>query len=160
MRSDRLQSLIERVRRHHFPNEPAPIAAAIESFEAQHGVKMPNDMRTFYLACDGVRLFQTYDTPYEFLPLRGLRRARVAIFDQDTDEYGPASIYAFCDVRDGNYVGIDLDPSSPNAFCALDCFHETFPEPAETKVVAKSFGEFLAACLESDATGLWWLYRT
>jgi hypothetical protein len=48
------------------------------------------------------------NTPYRILPLSKIVRARVAIHGEDDEQWGPASVYALCDVQDGNYVLVDV----------------------------------------------------
>ncbi|MBN1208216.1 MAG: SMI1/KNR4 family protein [Myxococcaceae bacterium] len=94
-----LHSLLEEVSRDHFPYPPAT-PEETEKFERRVGWKLDPDLRAFYLHCNGGTLFKRGpDADYRFLPLSEIVRARVAIFGEDKDEDGPASMYAICDLR-------------------------------------------------------------
>ena len=80
-------------------------AAEIAEFEQRAGWQLDPDLRAFYLHCNGAELIKRGpDCPYRILPLSRIVRARVAIFGRDEDKHGPASVYAICDVQDGDYI--------------------------------------------------------
>src|SRR5688572_21042162 len=95
-----MRRLLEDISHHHFPYAPAT-PAEIEAFERRVGWSLDADLRAFYLHCNGVELFERRpDTPFRILPLAEIKRARVAIYGEDDDKWGPASMYAICDVQD------------------------------------------------------------
>lgn len=142
----------------HFP-EPETAIDAISSFEAGIGYTLPDDMRTFYLACNGASLFRPRKEfpPFRIMPLSEIVRARVAIYGEDKDEYGSSSHYVFCDRGDGDYVGIDLAPRSDGTFGVLDIWHEAYPEDEYSEPIAFSFTEFMSRALDSGGNSVFWL---
>jgi len=150
-----MSSLLEEVSRDHFPRPPAT-PEAIESFEQRVGWKLDPDLRAFYLHCDGASLIQRPDSPYEILSLSQIVRARVAIRGQDDDSRGPASMYALCYVRDGNYVVLDVSRQVNGRYPLIDGDHETWPDPYYCGPVAESFSEFLEQVLRTRRS-LYWL---
>jgi hypothetical protein len=143
---------LEAIKQRHYPGPPAS-NAEIGEFEAHWHVQLDPDLATFYRACNGAKLFDSVNAPFEILPLDEVVRARVAIYGRDENEFGPATILAICDVEDGNYVGIDISKSQHGYFTILDLFHETFPKEAEW--IADSFGEFLHGALHNDGRHFW-----
>jgi hypothetical protein len=124
-----LQALLEEVSRHHFPYPPAT-AEEIEAFERRMGWRLDSDLRAFYLHCNGAELFERVpECPYRILPLSEITRARVAIFEEDDDQYGPASVYAL--------------------------WHEAWPDPEYCKQITHSFSEFLERALRSEGYQFW-----
>jgi cell wall assembly regulator SMI1 len=152
MNVDRLVEITKK--KHHA--RPKATLNSIERFQRSHYVTLPADMKAFYSHCDGASLFEKDDPTYKLLPLSQIARARILVNGEDTDACGPESWYGFCDVRDGNYVAIDLDTASSTFSCVFDCFHETFPDPAYTNMIARSFSEFLENALNSRGQ-LYWL---
>jgi hypothetical protein len=145
-----MSKLLEEVSRRHFPYPPA-MPAEIEAFERKVGWRLYPDLREFYLHCNGAELFEKRpDMPYRFLPLAEIRRARVAIFGEDDDKWGPASMYAICDVQDGDYVLIDVGRQENERYPIIDGNHEAFPDPAYCEQIASSFSEFLERALHSQ----------
>jgi hypothetical protein len=150
-----MSSLLEEVSRDHFPRPPAT-HEAMESFEQRVGWKLDPDLRAFYLHCDGASLIQRMDSPYQILPLADIVRARVAIRGQDDDSRGPASMYALCYVRDGNYVVLDVSRQVNGRYPLIDGDHESWPDPYYCGPVAESFSEFLEQALRTRRS-LYWL---
>lgn len=95
------------------------------------------------------------DTPYRILPLSKIVRARVAIYGEDDDKWGPASVYALCDVHDGNYVLVDVSRQENGRYPLFDGDHEEWPDPAYCKQVASSFSEFLEQVLRTRRSLYW-----
>lgn len=149
-----MSALLEEVSREHFPNPPATLRE-IEEFERRVGWSLDPDLRSFYLHCNGASLIQQRDSPYEVLPLSGIVRARVAIRREDTDEWGPASMYAFCYVRDGNYVVLDVSRQVEGRYPLMDGIHEAWPDPQYCKQIASSFSEFLEQALHTRRSLYW-----
>jgi cell wall assembly regulator SMI1 len=149
-------NLLAEVSRNHFPYPPAT-PEEIEAFEQQVGWRLDPDLRAFYLHCNGARLFKTpTDCPYWLLPLSKIVRARVAIYDEDDDRWGPASAYALCDVQDGNYVLVDVARQENGRYPLIDGYHEAWPDPKYCGPVANSFSEFLEQVLRTRRN-LYWL---
>ncbi|WNG41679.1 SMI1/KNR4 family protein [Archangium violaceum] len=153
-----MSSLLEEISREHFPYPPAT-PEEIADFERRAGWTLDPDMRAFYLHCNGAELIERLpDSPYQVLPLSEIIRARVAIFGKrnDDDGHGPASVYALCDVQDGNYVLVDVSREEEGRYPLFDGDHEAWPDPAYCKQIASSFSEFLAQVLRTRR-GLYWL---
>jgi len=151
-----ISSLLEEVSRDHFPYPPTT-ADEIEKFERRVGWRLDPDLRAFYLHCNGAELIERLpDTPYRILPLSKIVRARVAIYGEDDDKWGPASVYALCDVQDGNYVLVDVARQENGLYPLFDGDHEAWPDPAYCKQVASSFSEFLENVLRTRRN-LYWL---
>jgi hypothetical protein len=145
-----MSKLLEEVFRHHFPYPPA-MPAEIEAFERKLGWRLDPDLREFYLHCNGAELFERRpDMPYRFLPLAEIRRARVAIYGEDDDKWGPASMYVICDVQDGDYVLVDVSRQEAGRYPIIDGYHEAFPDPEYCPQISTSFSEFLGGVLRSQ----------
>jgi hypothetical protein len=151
-----MSRLLEEVSRDYFPYPPAA-PEQIESFEQRVGWRLDPDLRAFYLHCNGGELIERLpDTPYRILPLSKIVRARVAIYGEDDDKWGPASVYALCDVQDGNYVLVDVSREENGHYPLFDGDHEAWPDPAYCKQIASSFSEFLEQVLRTRRS-LYWL---
>ncbi len=148
-----MTALLQELSRRHHPNPPATLAR-IEAFERRMGWRLDADLRAFYLHCDGASLFDRTDPAFRFYPLSEIRRARVVIFQEDTDEWGPTSWYALGDVRDTNYILIDVDQER-GTYPIRDGYREMFPRPEYCRQLASSFSEFLAGALSSNGTWFW-----
>lgn len=145
-----MSKLLSEVSRHHYPYPPAT-PAEIDAFEQRMGWRLDPDLREFYLHCNGAELFERRpEMPYRLLPLAEIRRARVAIFGEDDDKWGPASMYAICDVQDGDYVLIDVGRKENERYPIIDGNHEAFPDPVYCERIASSFSEFLEMALHSQ----------
>ena len=67
----------------------------IEEFERRVGWKLDSDLRAFYLHSNGAELIERLpNTPYRILPLSMIVQARMVIYGEDDDQWGPASVYA------------------------------------------------------------------
>lgn len=150
-----MSRLLDEVSRAHFPQPPATLEE-IEEFESRMGWKLDQDLRAFYLHCNGASLIQWPDSPYEILPLSKIVRARVAIRGKDDDSRGPASMYALCYVRDGNYVVLDVTRQADGRYPLMDGDRETWPNPEYCSRIANSFSEFLEQILRTRRS-LYWL---
>ena len=154
--AESMRALLEEISRDHFPYAPAPPDELAE-FERRVGWRLDADLRAFYLHCNGAELMERLpDTPYRILPLSKIVRARVAIYGEDDDKWGPASVYALCDVQDGNYVLVDVGREENGRYPLLDGDHEAWPDPDYCKQVADSFSDFLARVLGTRRS-LYWL---
>ena len=120
------------------------------------GWRLDPDLRAFYLHCNGGTLFKRKpDADYSFLPLSKIVRARMALFGEDRDEDGPASMYAICDLQDGDYVLADVAQQEDSRYSIMDGWHEAWPNPKHCKQIARSFGEFLDRALRSEGNFFW-----
>ena len=151
-----MSELLEEVSRLHFSNPPAS-QQEIEQFEQRVGWRLAPDLRAFYMHCNGADLFRRPNSPYRILPLSKITRARVAILGEDTDEWGPATLYTLCDVQDGNYVLLDTGALHEGRYQLIDGNREAFPDPDYCRPVADSFHEFLRGALQSGGHPLYWL---
>ncbi|HLL52898.1 MAG TPA: SMI1/KNR4 family protein [Myxococcaceae bacterium] len=152
-----MSPLLEEISRDHYPRPPAT-AEEVQQFEQRVGWKLDPGLRAFYLHSDGAALLQWPDSPYEILPLSKIVRARVAIYGEDDDKWGPASMYAFCYVRDSNYVVLDVSRQVDGRYPLIDGDRETWPNPEYCTQIASSFSEFLEQVL-STRLSLYWLRK-
>jgi hypothetical protein len=150
-----MSALLEEVSRDHFPYPPATLKQ-VEEFEQRMGWRLDPDLRAFYLHCNGAELLERRpDCPYRILPLSRIVRARVALRGEDSDEWGPASFYAICDVQDGNYILIDVSRQEHGRYPIHDGDHETWPDLEYCRQFAGSFSEFLEGVLRDRSPGYW-----
>ncbi|ABF89355.1 hypothetical protein MXAN_6559 [Myxococcus xanthus DK 1622] len=149
-----MPALLEEVSRVHHARPPAT-PAQIAAFEQSVGWRLDPDLRAFYLHCDGADLFGTVDPAFSFFPLAEIRRARVTMRKKDTDKAGPSSWYALCDVRDSNYILLDVSHQLDGRYPIRDGYNEAFPDPAYCRQIARSFSEFLAGALRSNGRWFW-----
>ncbi|NRD58398.1 SMI1/KNR4 family protein [Corallococcus exiguus] len=151
-----MQRLLAEISARHFPNPPAT-PAQLAAFEARVGWKLDEELRAFYLHCDGAALFQPFpDANYHLLPLEQIRRARMAMRPGDDDQFGSASWYTLVDLQDSDYVILDVAHPVNGRYPLLDAYHETFPQGV--RPIAVSFSEFLERALTS-ANSYFWLNR-
>ena len=150
-----MSRLLEEVSRDHFPY-PAATPEEIDAFEKRMGWRLDSDLRAFYLHCNGAELIERLpDSPYQILPLSEVTRARVAIYGEDDDKWGPASAYTLCDVQDGDYVLVDVARQENGRYLLTDGYHEAWPDPKYCRLVANSFAEFLEAVMRSRRPAYW-----
>ncbi len=149
-----MASLLEEVSRLHFPN-PAATHEQIEAFEQRMGWRLDPDLRAFYLHCDGADLFNRIDSAFRIYPLALIRRARVVMRKSDTDAAGPASWYALCEVRDSNFILLDVSQQHRGRYPIRDGYNEAFPHPEYCREIAGSFSELLAGALRSKGRWFW-----
>ncbi|MFY0583635.1 SMI1/KNR4 family protein [Cystobacter fuscus] len=144
-----MSRLLEEVSREHFPYSPAT-PEEVEAFERRVGWTLDPDLRAFYLHCNGAELFKRLpNTPYRLLSLTEIIRARVAVYGEDDDKWGSASMYTLCDVQDGDYVLVDVARQENDRYLLTDGYHEAWPNPEYCGPVASSFSEFLEKALRS-----------
>ena len=151
-----MSHLLEEVSRDHFPCPPTP-PEELEAFEQRVGWKLDPDLRAFYLHCNGAELIKRLpDAPYRILPLSQIVRARVAIFGKknDDDAHGPASMWAICDVQDGNYLLVDVAQQENGRYPVIDGWHEAWPDPKYCDQIATSFSDFMERALR-DGQAYW-----
>ncbi|AKQ66097.1 hypothetical protein A176_003009 [Myxococcus hansupus] len=154
-----MAELLAEVSRLHHPNPPAT-PAQIEAFEKRVGWTLDSDLRAFYLHCDGANLFDSRtpvfrDPAFSFLPLSRIQRARVVMSQDDTDKTGPASWYVACEVRDSNYILLDVSHQEAGRYPIRDGYREGFPDPDYCRQIARSFSEFLTGALRSNGRWFW-----
>ncbi|WP_375761566.1 SMI1/KNR4 family protein [Corallococcus exercitus] len=148
-----MKRLLAEVSTHHFPNPPAT-PAQIAAFEARVGWKLDEDLRAFYLHCNGATLFAPLpDVNYHLLPLDRIERARAAIRGSEEDADGSPSHYTLVDMQDTNFVILDVATPENGSYPLLDAFHETYPDEAPR--IAASFAEFLEKALRSGNRSFW-----
>jgi hypothetical protein len=153
MRSDDIAEVL----RAHFPQPPAT-ESELANFERSHGVPLDPELRAFYAATNGGRLFKWEGPPYYFMPLANIETGRDAIYGpapdgtpgQDDAPNCPTNVWAFCDVQDGCYVGFEVTPGKPYPIHVL---YEDWPR--EIRVIAPSFAQFLHRALKEG--GEYWL---
>ncbi|RKH55741.1 SMI1/KNR4 family protein [Corallococcus aberystwythensis] len=148
-----MKSLFAEVSRLHFPRSPAT-PGQLAAFEKRVGWRLDEDLRAFYLHCDGATLFAPREQApnYRILSLDEIERARIKMRHEDTDTYGAASWYTLLYLQDGDYVLVDVAKRVEGRYVLLDAFHETYPVVEQ---VAASFGEFLEKALASDDAFFW-----
>ncbi|RYZ40465.1 MAG: SMI1/KNR4 family protein [Myxococcaceae bacterium] len=149
-----MTALLDEVVRQHFPNPPATLEQ-LDAFEQRTGWRLDPDLRAFYLRCDGANLFDRTDPAFTFLPLSQLHRARVVMRQDDTDRSGPSSWYAICEVRDSNYILLDVSQQQDGRYPIRDGYNEAFPDPSYCRPIAASFSEFLSGALRSNQRWFW-----
>jgi cell wall assembly regulator SMI1 len=154
----KMDHLLEELLRHHHPEPPASLKE-VDAFERRMGWKLDPDLRTFYLRCNGARLFKRIDTPYRFLPLSEIVRGRLTIYGLDDDEHGPASWFDICRVHDGNCIVIDVAEPHEGYYPIIDGFHEAYGDPVECRQIADRFSDFLERALTSQGRQFW-LYES
>jgi hypothetical protein len=144
-----LQDIFSKIEAHHYW-EPADSPLDITAFQIGQGFDLPADLVEFYKRYKSVRLFcNKGEALYRFVPISEIHPTRIDIYGESEDDWGPDSWLTICDVRDGNYVAIDVESRDVDKFNYIDCFHETFAEPGESRIIALSFEEFLRRSLEN-----------
>jgi cell wall assembly regulator SMI1 len=139
-------------------HEPCTDPAAIEALEKRHDHQLPDDLKAFYRRYRTVKLFDgEYGATYRFVPVDEIHPTRIDIYGENTDEWGPSTWLTICDILDGNYIAIDIDSKEGKEYNYIDCFHETFAEPGECKIVAKSFTELLERALNGGGNSAYYL---
>jgi hypothetical protein len=145
-----IEDLVDVVMAQHACEPSLPTASyELDAFERATGFPMPLDLRTFYTR---IRRAEIHDR-YRLLPIDEFQRTGAALQGDEWADSEPPSWYAFCDVLDGNFVGIDLKPTPVGQHHVLDCDHEDI---SSRRVIANSFHEFLESALSFDA-GLYYL---
>jgi hypothetical protein len=140
-----LEDLITAIETSH-SFEPARAGAVdqLDAFEKRAGFPLPPDLRAFYLRIHRAEIAGRY----QLLPVQLFQRTGCALHDDDEwEDSEPPSWYAFCDVYDGDFVGIELERSAEGHNRILDCDHDDI---SSRRVVAASFSEFLERALSAD----------
>ncbi len=143
--------LVERVKREHGYTTPRS-AAGIDRFESRTGHRLPDELRLFYMHCDGARLFDAeyvIPDPDALLPLgmvmTGAAGRRVDL---------PASWYGMCRTRGGEWVGMNFASSGPD-YPVLQCHLLDGGAATGYRIVAAGFAEFLGRALASTIHPFW-----
>jgi hypothetical protein len=154
----KLEILFNEIDSLHKPN-PCTDGSEIDCFNDLHNYNLPSDLKAFYRKYKSVKLYESkYGFTYRFVPVSEIRRTRIDIYGEDTDEWGPNTWLTICDVMDGNYIAIDIASGNGELINFIDCFHETFAQPGECKIVARSFTELLEKALHGGE-GLYYLQK-
>ena len=123
----------------------------IDEFEKRFGYKLPDDLKEFYRRYKTVKLFDSeWGASYRFVPVNEMKITGYDIYGDSAnpEEFlWPKSWFTVCDVLDGNYLSVDLSSRKGDECNYIDCFHETYGTPGESKVIAKSFRELLEQSL-------------
>lgn len=152
MNDDELEQLLRRLSSEHVfaPSNPVEAARDLEEFENRFGIRLPRDLRSFYVKYQSADLF---DGNFRLVPLQEIVPAGRALLGAD-DEL-PASWFAFCDHGgNGDWIGIDLLHASAQ-FPVLDLDHDD----VQYAVIALSFAEFLNDVLSNGADFLYYANR-
>ena len=129
----------------------------IDLLEKESGYDFPDDMKIFYRRYESVSLYDKEDPLYRFVRVNELHPTRIDIYGKDSIDFGPDHWWSICDIQDGNFISIDLKSVRDNSCNYIDSFHETFAEPGNSKIVAKSFTELLSMALASGDNQLFFL---
>jgi hypothetical protein len=149
-----MDEFIERIKFQHSWKPPDPnVADILNLFEKTHLFRLPNDLVYFYRHYSQATLF---DNRFHILPIASLSRISTVICGDDSADWCPPSWYAFCDLRDGNYVGMDLSTVGGNSCNILDCYHEDVPN---FRIIATSFSEFFERILTAQGE-IYWLQNS
>jgi hypothetical protein len=119
------------------------------------GLSLPPDLAAFYERFSEARLFSDdgHDPRCRIVAPATFIQIGEAITGQPPADGIERTWYALADVRDGNYLGIDLLPARLGR--CYDCFHETYGEPGNCRVVALSFTELLNLLAQSGDHAFW-----
>jgi len=121
----------------------------IDEFARKNKYILPDDLRAFYRKYSWVKLFNGeygYST-YRFIPISEIHPTRIDVLGKDNDENGPKDWITICDIMEGNYICIDLSSRNVEQWNYIDCFHETFAQPGQCTIIAKTFTELLERAL-------------
>ena len=142
-----LEELFARIDAEHTPMLSAD-PSAIDIVERTYQCCLPNDLKTFYRRYSSLDLFPSEFGPvYRFVNPTEIRPTWLDILGPNATDPGPNNWLTICDVLDSNYVAIEVFPYTCDLYKFIDCFHETFALPDESKVIARSFTELLERAL-------------
>ena len=117
-------------------------------------LRLPSDLAAFYARFSEAQLFGDKSDPRcHLLSPDEFIQVGAAMMGQVTKEGIERSWYALAHVQDGNYVAIDLLPTRLG-WC-YDCFHETYGELGDCKIISLSFTEFLNRLAEAGDGPFW-----
>jgi hypothetical protein len=141
------------------------------------GSKLPKDVENFYVHSNGAELFKIkyrsenlgdyWHTRYEVFSIERLLQKNRSIYESFRSQLRPTSKYwditylnyfAFCDVGDGDYLAVSLDPKHGGWVFYLD--HEYGFLPYGTNItqdayqpVASSFDKWITILIETSGGG-------
>lgn len=142
-----MKHLIEEIKLRHEWHPPSDdIEQQVSKFYKLTGLKLPEDVIEFYRSCGRTTLFECY----EIQPIENLLQVSMAIFGKEN--FCLDTLYAICDVMDGDWIGIELAKKSSAYGCIIDCDHEDIVEVA---IIASSLEELLSIFLESGPEKYW-----
>lgn len=150
-----VDEIVGLIQSHHYANKPATLED-ITAFNKRYNVELPDKMVDLYLRMNGARLFDKIDPSYELMPISAISPVSSIILGTEYVSDYSKYWFAFCDVRDGNYVAVDLNELPPKYGQVIDCFHESFPDPDYCGVIAASVCQFIESVLLSNGK-LYWL---
>jgi len=152
-----IQDLFDEIEQHH-SFEPCADPSEIEALETRLACPLPGDLKSFYGRYKSVSLFvdPLGGPTYRFVPPSEIHPTRIDVYGEDTDEWGPSTWLTVCDVLDGNYIALDITSGSGDQYNYIDCFHETFAEPGQSMIIAKSFTALVRSALEGGGDRLFW----
>ncbi|NVJ04088.1 SMI1/KNR4 family protein [Myxococcus sp. AM001] len=147
-----IESLLAEISRAHFPHPPAT-PERIAAFEARMRWPLDEDLRAFFLHCDGAELFERLpDANYSILSLEEIEAATSRVRLRDKGAREAASWYPLVDCQDSDFVLVDVAHSG-GPYPLLDAYHETYPR--EVRRIVGSFREFLERALTSGNRFFW-----
>jgi cell wall assembly regulator SMI1 len=139
-----IEELINVVVAGHGHELASPDAAQrLDAFEKRTGCELPADLRAFYTRIGRAELRDCF----QLLSIEEFRRTGAALQGDEWADSEPVSWYAFCEVDNGDFVGIDLEASSLGEHRVLDCDHENV---SSRRVIARSFSDFLERALSFE----------
>jgi hypothetical protein len=121
------------------------------------GISLPPDLKTFYQTAGGAVLYSAHRCSGNVRILSPTEFQRIdQVITGDRFASGPFQWwYAIADVRDGNYIAIDLNPEH-QGLC-YDAFHETIAMPGYVNVIASSFSDLMRRLLNHSEDSTYWL---
>jgi hypothetical protein len=145
-----MKNIIEEIKNNHRWHPPLPKSELLmQAFERTTGLTLPPDFKEFYMRCGRADLFES---GCMILPLTEIQKASIVLLADESEDWCPGSWYAFCDMNDGDFAGLDLSSVQGNAVNVLDLNHD---EIGRCTIIARSFTEFLERALRSSGRSYW-----
>jgi hypothetical protein len=116
-------------------------------------IRLPHDLAEFFSLCGGAELFQGQLWPVTINPPHQFRHANTAIV-RDEAEYDRS--YSWYLVASSFDEQISIDLSSERSGWCYDSFWDCHAMAGSCRVLAKSFNEFLARCIEKEGRVRYW----
>jgi len=145
---ERWKSVLKSLQQHYAWRDGGPLT--VSSIETRLGITLPSDLKFFYANCDGVRLFRDFDAPFAILSSNKVDYINAVLGEKNSTN----NIIAICYCRDSDYIGIRLFPDE-DAYEIVDCWHESFPDFSNARVISRSLLEFLEDLLGSGGHKFW-----
>ena len=119
------------------------------------GFRLPTDLAAFYERFSEAALFidDGGAARCRIQPPEGFVQVGQVILGHPTLTGVERSWFAVFDVREGDYVAIDLLPERLGR--CYDCFHETYGKPGYCKVISLSFTDLLNHLAEAVGRAFW-----